>query len=171
MPAPATSAAPATSSAPRPARRPAGATAPLSLAVPDLGIATGPLIPLGLLDDGTLEVPPDARGVGWYVHSPVPGDAGPSVIAAHVDYAGRLGVFAHLGRLQPGAAVTVTRPDGRPARFTVYRVERFPKASFPAGAVYGDTTGPELRLITCGGSFDAATGNYRDNVVAFARAA
>jgi hypothetical protein len=35
--------------------------------------------------------------------------------------------------------------------------------------VYGPTTTPELRLITCGGPFDDATGHYLDNVVVFAR--
>ncbi len=34
--------------------------------------------------------------------------------------------------------------------------------------VYGDTPGAELRLITCGGSFDRRSGHYRDNVVAYA---
>jgi hypothetical protein len=35
--------------------------------------------------------------------------------------------------------------------------------------VYGPTSGAQLRLITCGGPFDAATGSYLDNIVAFAR--
>jgi hypothetical protein len=30
---------------------------------------------------------------------------------------------------------------------------------------------PELRLITCGGTFDRARGSYRDNLVVFARLA
>jgi hypothetical protein len=28
---------------------------------------------------------------------------------------------------------------------------------------------PELRLITCGGPFDASSGHYLDNIVVFAR--
>jgi hypothetical protein len=34
--------------------------------------------------------------------------------------------------------------------------------------VYGPTPDAQLRLITCGGVFDPATGHYLSNVVAFA---
>ncbi len=65
--------------------------------------------------------------------------------------------------------MTVGRADGTTARFVVDRVERYPKDAFPTVAVYGDTTQrAELRLITCGGAFDTATGHYVDNVVAYA---
>ena len=33
---------------------------------------------------------------------------------------------------------------------------------------YGKTNHAALRLITCGGSFDFATGHYTDNIVVFA---
>jgi hypothetical protein len=33
--------------------------------------------------------------------------------------------------------------------------------------VYGDTTDAELRLITCGGRYDAANRNYLDNVIVY----
>jgi sortase (surface protein transpeptidase) len=116
-----------------------------------------------------MEVPSDATGTGWYVHSPEPGDPGPAVLAAHVDYGGVPGVFARLGDLRPGAAVTLRRTDGTDVAFVVDRVERYPKTAFPSAAVYGDTPGPELRLITCGGALDDTTGHYEDNVVAYAR--
>ncbi len=58
--------------------------------------------------------------------------------------------------------------DGSRAGFVVIRVERVPKAEFPTAAVYGDTAGPELRLITCGGVFDRAARSYRDNVIVYA---
>ena len=48
-------------------------------------------------------------------------------------------------------------------------MERHPKAAFPTAQVYGDTVSAELRLITCGGAFDAASGDYLDNVVVYAR--
>ncbi len=142
--------------------------APLGLTIPSIGVATGPLVPLGLDAAGAMEVPPDATGTGWYVHSPAPGDTGPAVLAAHVDYAGAPGVFARLGDLRAGDPITVRRADGTDAAFVVDRVERHPKTAFPTAAVYGDTPGPELRLITCGGAFDDGSGHYVDNVVAFA---
>ncbi|GAA3233316.1 class F sortase [Dactylosporangium siamense] len=60
------------------------------------------------------------------------------------------------------------REDGSRAVFTVRRVERHPKDAFPTDAVYGPVNHAGLRLITCGGEFDRATGHYRDNVVVFA---
>lgn len=47
-------------------------------------------------------------------------------------------------------------------------MERHAKRAFPTDAVYGETPGPELRLITCGGAFDPNSGHYLDNVIAFA---
>jgi Sortase domain len=70
-----------------------------------------------------------------------------------------------------GDTAVVTRSDGTSVRFTAYRVERFSKSAFPTGEVYGNTEGPELRLVTCGGDFDRSAHSYRDNVVVFARMA
>jgi hypothetical protein len=53
--------------------------------------------------------------------------------------------------------------------FRVYAVREYAKTAFPTSLVYGATPGPELRLVTCGGQFDARTGHYLDNVVVFAR--
>ena len=130
---------------------------------------TGPLLRLGLDARGALEVPPDATTAGWFTLGPTPGAAGPAVIAAHVDYQGVPGVFHRLRDLVPGDEISVTRADGTTAVFSTYSVEHYPKSEFPSDRVYGDTADPELRLITCGGVFDASTGHYRDNVVAYAR--
>jgi len=65
--------------------------------------------------------------------------------------------------------VTVTREDGKIAVFTVTRVAQFSKSRFPSRAVYGRIDHAGLRLITCGGTYDAARHRYLDNVVVFAR--
>lgn len=142
---------------------------PVGLVVPAIGVTTGPLLALGIDRDGALEVPPDASSAGWFELGPTPGALGPSVIAAHIDYAGVPGVFSRLRDLAAGDEVGVRRADGTEAVFTTYRVDRYSKSDFPTEQVYGDTAAAELRLITCGGAFDQATGQYRDNVVAFAR--
>ena len=53
-------------------------------------------------------------------------------------------------------------------RFRVQRVARYRKAAFPTARVYGPTSGPALRLITCSGDFDRASGHYVDNTVVYA---
>jgi sortase (surface protein transpeptidase) len=147
----------------------ASPTAPVELEVPAIGVRTGPLLGLGIDAAGALEVPQDAVTAGWFTLAPTPGSAGPAVIAGHVDYQGVPGVFQRLGELKPGDEVTVARADGSTAVFSTYLVERYAKDRFPTERVYGNTAGPELRLVTCGGAFDSGTGHYQDNVVAFAR--
>jgi Sortase domain len=144
---------------------------PSALEIPAIGVNTGELVDLGLTPSGTMEVPDGAATAGWFALSPVPGESGPSVLAAHINYQKVPGVFARLHEMKVGDTAVVRRSDGTPVRFTAYRVERFSKSAFPTADVYGNTEGPELRLITCGGSFDEASGHYRDNVVVFARIA
>jgi hypothetical protein len=147
----------------------ASPTAPVALDVPAIGIHTGPLLDLGIDATGALEVPPDGVTAGWFTLAPAPGSPGPAVIAGHADYEGVPGVFHRLGELEPGDEVTVTRADGSTATFSTYLVERYSRVRFPTERVYGNTAGPELRLITCGGAFDSGTAHHQDNVVAYAR--
>jgi LPXTG-site transpeptidase (sortase) family protein len=116
-----------------------------------------------------MEVPKTARTAGWYRGAPTPGERGPAVVTAHVDWLQEKGVFHDLGRVRPGDVVTVDRADGIATVFRVTRTEQYPKSRFPSQEVYGDTDGAELRLITCGGSFDQAARSYRDNLVVYAR--
>lgn len=140
---------------------------PVRLIVPAIGVDSE-LMDLGLNADGTMEVPPEAFPAGWYTGAPTPGERGPAVLAGHVDWNGAHGVFHDLAALRRGDAVTVVRADASVLTFMVTAVLEYPKDAFPTAAVYGNTVGPELRLITCGGDFDHATGHYVDNVVAYA---
>ena len=149
-----------------------GEAEPLSVTVPSVGLVTPPLQSLGLLADGSLEVPQDYDVAGWYRGGPTPGELGPAVVAGHVDSAAEgPAVFFRLAELRPGAEILVDRADGTTAVFAVDRVAQYPKDAFPTAEVYGDTDHAALRLITCGGSFDRASGSYRDNIVVFARLA
>ncbi|WP_236788865.1 class F sortase [Amycolatopsis sp. GM8] len=148
---------------------PAAGPHPATLEIPAIGVHTGQIIDLALTPGGELEVPKDARTTGWFTGSPAPGEVGPAVLAAHVDYNHVPGMFNRLKDLHAGDQAIVHRADGSTATFTVYRVASYPKSGFPTDEVYGDTAGPELRLITCGGAFDRSSRNYEDNIVAFAK--
>jgi len=167
-PAPSPSASPsAPVQAPPPRQQKQGQ---LRLSVPALGIDTDTLA-LGTDKNNALEVPKTAQGVGWYRDGYLPGDVGPAVFAGHINLSGRDGTFSKLSTMRPGQEVFTVRPDGTQVRFVVTKVEQHPKNAFPTDAVYGPTAAPELRLITCGGSFDQARRSYRDNTVVFARLA
>lgn len=146
-----------------------GASRPTRLIIPAIGVDAAGIVDLWLRADRTMEVPANAGTVGWYTDSPTPGESGPALLAAHVDWQGRQGVFHNLRELHPGDQVTVERADGSAASFTIQRVEQHPKDRFPTQAVYGHVEGPELRLVTCGGHFDQKAGSYRDNIVVYAR--
>lgn len=146
---------------------PLSASRPAEVIIAALGVDTS-VMELGLRRDGTMEVPPDGSSAGWYDRSPTPGETGPAVLAAHVDWKGEQGVFFRLHELDPGDEVRVLRHDGVTAVFAVRTVEQYPKDTFPSTRVYGDVDGPELRLITCGGEFDGAARSYRDNIVVYA---
>ncbi len=140
---------------------------PLRVRIPRLGV-DNELVALTLLGDGTMEVPDDAATVGWFTGAPTPGSIGPAVLAGHVDWKGRAGAFARLATLVAGDEVRVERLDGSVAVFTVTTSGRYAKDRFPTDAVYGPIDHAGLRLITCGGEFDRATGHYRDNIVVWA---
>jgi hypothetical protein len=142
---------------------------PVRLDIPSIDVHTSTFVDLGRGRDGSIEVPQNFAAAGFYTLGPTPGQFGPAVIAGHVDSHQGPAVFYRLGALKAGATVSVGRRDGTTARFVVDKVAAYPKAQFPTTEVYGNTTSrAELRLITCGGSFDDRSGHYVDNVVAFA---
>jgi LPXTG-site transpeptidase (sortase) family protein len=140
---------------------------PTALVIPAIGVRAK-LIQLGLTASGTLQVPADVGVAGWYTGSPRPGATGSAVIAGHIDSVSRPGVFFRLRELRPGDLVYVQRSDGGMAVFKVTLVQTFLKSKFPTATVYGPVPDAQLRLITCGGTFDLGAGSYLSNVVVFA---
>jgi hypothetical protein len=176
-------AGPAASSRVRPAGRPArtpddrlqatpmARSVPVAIYIPHIGVQAK-IISLGLTSGGAVGVPPLTRPfiTSWYNRGPTPGAPGAAVIFGHVDSAAvGPAVFYRLGDLRPGDLVYVTLKDRRVALFRVYSAALYRKAEFPDQAIYGYTSWPSLRLVTCGGQFDAATGHYLSNTVVFAQ--
>jgi sortase (surface protein transpeptidase) len=98
----------------------------------------------------------------------MPGQTGTSVIEGHVDSYQGPAVFYRLGALRPGNLIDVTLADGITAVFRVTGVREYAKDKFPANTIFGPADYAALRVITCGGDFDAATGHYLSSVVVFA---
>lgn len=140
---------------------------PTGIVIPAIGVRTT-LVRLGLTATGTLQVPGSISVAGWYSGSPRPGAIGSAVIAGHIDSVSGPGVFFRLREMRPGQLIYVERRHGPMAVFKVTSVRRFLKTKFPTAAVYGPVPNAQLRLITCGGTFDSATGHYLSNVIVFA---
>jgi sortase (surface protein transpeptidase) len=137
---------------------------PVRVEIPAIGVSSS-LVELGLNPDGTMQVPGDFQVAGWFTGGPQPGQLGPAVIAGHVDSRTGPAVFYRLRDLRPGDQVRVVRADHRVVRFRVDSLASYPKRSLPGEAVYGATTAPVLRLITCAGTFDRSRHSYRENLV------
>ena len=145
-------------------------SAPVSVAIPAIGVRS-PLLRLGLNPDGTIQVPDlatSADEAAWYKYSVTPGQIGAAVIEGHVDSQVGPAVFFRLGALHPGDPIDVTLADGMTAVFRVTGVRQYAKDNFPTKMIYGTTNYAALRVVTCGGTFDYATGHYLSSVVVFA---
>ena len=160
--------------APNPASvaAPLPASSPMTIEIPVIKV-NAPVTRLDLNANGTIQVPPlsDHNLAGWYDRSVMPGARGTSVILGHVDdYAGA-SVFYNVKNLHKDDAIYVNRADGVTAEFAVDGVQKAAKTNFPTSDVYGNVPYPALRLVTCGGPFDAKTGQYLDSIVVYAHLA
>ncbi len=142
---------------------------PTTLRIPDLGLTADFTNPLGLQSNQEVEVPAEYETVGWYKHSPVPGELGPAVILGHVDSLDGPAVFYALGQLDKGDDIVIGLSDGSEATFKVTGSEKYEQSSFPTSLVYGDIDHAGLRLVTCSGWYDSDTSRYSHNRVVFAK--
>lgn len=140
---------------------------PTTLTIESLGIADAPVIGVGVEPSGAMEVPP-ADQVGWYRYSPTPGQAGSSILAAHIAYDGEDGVFVRLADIEPGAVVGVTDDEGLTRSYRVESVDQYDKTQLPEDIVFARSGSERLVLVTCGGRFDPTARSYDDNVVVVA---
>jgi hypothetical protein len=147
-----------------------GRSLPVEVRIPAIGVRST-LLHLGRNADGSMAVPSlttNANDAAWYKYSVTPGQLGAAIIEGHVDSYTGPAVFFRLGALRPGNTIDVTLADGVTAVFQVTGVREYAKDDFPARAIYGATDYAALRLITCGGAFDPATGHYLSSVVVYA---
>ncbi|KOG36033.1 class F sortase [Streptomyces resistomycificus] len=151
-----------------PAHRPLGAALPQRVDIPGLGVQAH-VVARGLDGAGAIDPPPydQAGAVGWYARGVTPGAAGTALMVGHVDTETKPAVFYKLSVLKPGETVRVIRADGKVAEFTVDDVQVVSREHFDARQAYGprQTGRAELRLITCGGTFDRASRSYTANVI------
>ncbi|MEU5680617.1 class F sortase [Streptomyces rochei] len=151
-----------------PAHEPLGDAPPRRLDIPGLDISA-PVLASGLDTKGAIEAPPFDRAgsVGWYADGVTPGAAGTALMVGHVDTETQPAVFYEVSTLEPGETIRVVREDAEVAEFTVDDVQVLTRDGFDARQAYGPraTGRAELRLITCGGTFDRTTNSYTANVV------
>ncbi|WP_244809656.1 class F sortase [Streptomyces sp. So13.3] len=145
----------------------ASAPAPVRIRIPGIDLDKT-LIHLQVRQDGHLGVPEGPQQVGWWSEGPRPGDPGAAIIVGHVDSRTGPAAFYNVSSLRPGDAITIDREDHSHLAFTVRALRQYDKEDFPDDQVYATAGAPALRLITCGGTYDKALHEYRDNIVVYA---
>ena len=129
-----------------------------------------PVVPVGVAEDGMMELPSTAYAIGWYKFGARPADrSGTTVLAGHVDTREEgLGPLAGLWAVDRGAEIVLTAADGTSRRYQVAEVRTIRKARVPLEQIFARAGAETLVVITCGGPYDRRTG-YRDNVILTAR--
>jgi hypothetical protein len=146
--------------------------APNRIEIPKIH-ADAPIVPVGTTSDGELDVPLNPRTVGWWRYGAKPGArVGTAILAGHINYAGVTGELADIGKLNPGDEVFVFGKQNaqrrHEVRFTVTGVRTYHKTHLPYQEIFDQKSVGRIAIVTCGGPFDASTGNYLDNIVVFA---
>ena len=139
---------------------------PLSIRFEGVGV-DDPIRPVGLDEDGELEVP-DETEVGWWELGSAPGLPGATVLAAHVSWNGSNGPFQRLGQAEIGARLEVDTGDGFVRVYQVIERTMYEKDELPAERIWRTSGNEMLVLITCGGDFNPQIRRYRHNIVVYA---
>jgi len=149
------------------APRPQSGPAPIGLSIPAIGVDDVGVRDVGVEPNGEMEIP-GATEVGWYRWSPPPGHPGSAVLAAHIAFDGRDGVFRDLDDLTVGSRFRVRYDDGSERHFEITERAQYTKDELPLDRVFARDGDATVVLITCGGDFNRARSSYADNVVAYA---
>ena len=139
---------------------------PVGLRIADIFV-DDPVRPVGLEDDGQLEVP-DETEIGWYRYGAAPGHPGATVLAAHVTWNGEYGPFLNLGAVDLGERIEVALDDGTTRVYEVVERTMYDKSELPRERIWRNTGDETLVLITCGGDFNPDINRYRQNIVVYA---
>ena len=162
VPSPAASSVPVRQATPTPVEE---IPDPVRVEVEGTGIELE-VIPVGQDPNGAMTLPNNHYQAGWYRFGPAPGSSrGAAVLAAHIDSRTEQLPIADLDEVPAGTPLTVTRSDGSVLRYTTEKVQNIPKASLNQFDLFNRDGAPRLELVTCGGKWLAAVGDYEDNVV------
>ncbi len=139
--------------------------------------------------DGTLFVPSNPTVVSWARDDAKPGGGhGTTILTSHINYVidgqtviGALSDLAVYARKSVGKQFTLKMADGRVLKYRIVAAQEYTKDQLAAdpelrknlydqSKVYGPANRPSgrLLLVSCGGNFDAYTGEYEDNVFLYA---
>lgn len=141
----------------------ASAAKPASISIPSIKLHSN-IVPMGILPNGDLDVPSGkTNSIGWYAAGTTPGEVGSAVLDAHV-YA----AFKNLHSAKVGQDIFVTMDSGAVLHFKITQKKTLPLNKISADEFFNDTSGKNLHLITCAGTYSRATGTYSHRLLVYA---
>lgn len=138
--------------------------APVQMIVNSIGL-TAP-IEVGTIADGVMLDPSGPWVVSWYEQLGEMGQGDNVVMAGHVDYWDTgPAIFWSVPSLQPGDVISLVGENGQQYDYAIEWTQLFDVATeltpeVIQTQVVGNTGQESLTIITCGGEFDAARGEY-----------
>ncbi|MEO8970430.1 MAG: class F sortase [Ktedonobacteraceae bacterium] len=128
---------------------------PVQLVIPSIGV-NATVETVGILNNGDLATPTRSpwTDVGWFVSGTQPGEQGSAVIDGHLDRPGGYpAVFWNLRYMHTGERIMVISASGKTLNFSVTRVAFYAPQAAPIQAIFGNSGGTYLNLITCAGDW------------------
>jgi LPXTG-site transpeptidase (sortase) family protein len=144
-----------------------GPITPSRLRIPSIGVDAW-VGAVGLLSDGSMDVPDNLWTSSWLATGPRPGQAGNAVIAGHRGV-GTPALFSHLEKVRPGDRIYVSDAAGNEIVYVVTRVASLDLSASTQVAVFAPTTAQQLVLITCFGRYINSARTYDHRLVVFSR--
>jgi|SRR3989344_5732051 len=140
---------------------------PRDFNIPKINVSA-PIIPVGVDENGRMQLPENIDEVGWYSPGSKPGEEGNAVIAGHLDSTtGEGAIFYHLNELEPGDNLYVTDELGNEYTFVVTAKKIYEYDKVPIEEVFGESSKKRLNLITCTGQWIADQRNYSHRMVIY----
>lgn len=141
--------------------------APVRLRIAGINV-DAPVVPVGMREDGLMDIPSTAHETGWFSLGYLPGSPGNAVLAGHLDKeSGQPAVFWNLRRLKPGDIVELERGDGVVLRYRVIGSKTYPMDNAPLDEIFGSATGSRLNLVTCNGAWQEHLATYNRRLVVY----
>lgn len=142
--------------------------ADMYLVIPKLFI-NAPIEPVGVTPTGEMATSKSLQRVAWWKDGTKPGEPGSAVFAGHYGGPSETGIFRTADKLAAGDAVEVRSKSGQTFTYKVYNIGRYGVADVPLQDLFNKKDGKYLNLVTCVGSWDAATSTYSDRLIVYAK--
>jgi sortase (surface protein transpeptidase) len=141
---------------------------PVQLMIPSLGVEAV-VEAVGQDPDGAMSTPTQPDDVAWYeLGMGVPGNV---VVAAHVNWGGRLRAFGELHLLEVGDIIQVIDAEGHGYEYAVESSHWVRAEGAPLDEIFAQPPVMMMTLITCGGEYVPSRREYLDRLIVRARGA